>query len=417
MIARSVTLLLLLFNNIAFAQNTFRCPRDHRTVVTDANGEQYMIGCGDDTYPASNRNFQAANSFNDCFATCSASPTTCGAFTYVGGRNGVGGGVCYLKPAQYPSYWQGNTDTAFVGAINMRYYRGATGTTSAVVPQDSVSCPAQNGKVIRDLSGVEYVVGCAQDTTDGSFASQQVNGGFDDCFNYCSNNVLGTCYYFTFVGTINAYEALLRGTTDGTGAGTCYLKNKSRGSFAGSNNNFVGAVQLARYNGAAITWPTTTTTPSPTPNVVSLSARQAQELQTVYYTTVQYFTATIVTSYPVTATSVSTRFVTFTSSIIVTATQITTLPDVTTTLQLTTIVPTTVVTTQIFTTVVVATTTLQLTTVIPTTKPRQVFVNQEALDRLGKRFHHFGADSLPDSETLSKSPLSSIRRPQLLFQS
>ncbi|KAK4507772.1 hypothetical protein PRZ48_001507 [Zasmidium cellare] len=295
-------------------------PRDARTIITDANGEQYIIGCGEDTSPASNRNVRAANSFNDCFAACSASPTDCGAFTYVGAVNGNGEGTCYLKPARSSITFAGNTDPPFVGAINMRYYGGATGaigapdpTGTGSVPEDTVTCPAQNGKVIRDVAGIEYVVGCAQDTVGASFAQQAVNGGFADCFSYCSNNVFGTCYFFTFVG----------GSQDGSGSGNCYFKSSSGGSFTGNNNNFVGAVQLARYNGAAITWPTTTTTAAPT---VSLEPRQAQALSTVYYTTVQYVTATIVTSYPVTATSVSTRFVTFTSSVTVTATRITTLP-------------------------------------------------------------------------------------------
>lgn len=45
-------------------------PRDDRSVITDANGEKYIIGCTLDTNLASNNNTRAVNGFNDCFAVC-----------------------------------------------------------------------------------------------------------------------------------------------------------------------------------------------------------------------------------------------------------------------------------------------------------------------------------------------------------
>lgn len=49
-------------------------------------------------------------------------------------------------------------------------------------------------------------------------------------------------------------------------------------------------------------------------------------MNTIYFTSVQWVTQTVITSYPVTATSITTRYQTYTSSITVTATTVTTLP-------------------------------------------------------------------------------------------
>lgn len=59
-----------------------------------------------------------------------------------------------------------------------------TSTAAAAAAVETFTCPAQNGKVVTDLAGVQYVLGCFQDTIGNSFGSQSVSTGFDGCFSY-----------------------------------------------------------------------------------------------------------------------------------------------------------------------------------------------------------------------------------------
>ncbi|KAK5125185.1 hypothetical protein LTR85_000861 [Meristemomyces frigidus] len=75
---------------------TFACPANNGAIVTDMSGAQYTIGCGEDTSVDSTSSAAVSNGFNDCFALCDTE-AGCTAFTYSGGANGIGGGICYFK--------------------------------------------------------------------------------------------------------------------------------------------------------------------------------------------------------------------------------------------------------------------------------------------------------------------------------
>ena len=74
------------------------------------------------------------------------------------------------------------------------------------------SCPSDDGAVITDANAQQYEIACGQDTTIGSYASQTVDDGFNECFPLCDERP--DCMAFTFVGGVG-----------GEGAGVCYFKN------------------------------------------------------------------------------------------------------------------------------------------------------------------------------------------------
>ncbi|THX20389.1 hypothetical protein D6D17_00691 [Aureobasidium pullulans] len=82
---------------------TNSCPAQNLQTVTDFNGVNYVIACGNDTNGVGVTALQANYGFNECFDKCdsytaSTSPSVCNAFQWVGASaNGVGGGNCYLK--------------------------------------------------------------------------------------------------------------------------------------------------------------------------------------------------------------------------------------------------------------------------------------------------------------------------------
>ncbi|THY22019.1 hypothetical protein D6D02_01275 [Aureobasidium pullulans] len=81
---------------------TNSCPAQNLQTVTDFNGVNYVIACGNDTNGVGVTALQANYGFNECFDKCdsytaSTSPSVCNAFQWVGtGANGVGGGTQYL---------------------------------------------------------------------------------------------------------------------------------------------------------------------------------------------------------------------------------------------------------------------------------------------------------------------------------
>ncbi|KAI5194218.1 hypothetical protein E4T38_09651 [Aureobasidium subglaciale] len=91
---------------------SFSCPQQDQQTVTDLGGQAYVIQCAHDLSGGSGPGMllQAANNFNDCFASCdSFTPaptetqyTTCNGFAYSGVANGAGPGNCYLKYATVP---------------------------------------------------------------------------------------------------------------------------------------------------------------------------------------------------------------------------------------------------------------------------------------------------------------------------
>ncbi|THW80207.1 hypothetical protein D6D19_00616 [Aureobasidium pullulans] len=78
---------------------TNSCPAQNLQTITDFNGVNYVIACGNDTNGNGVTALGANYGFNECFDKCdsytaSTSPSVCNAFQWVGtGANGVGGGA------------------------------------------------------------------------------------------------------------------------------------------------------------------------------------------------------------------------------------------------------------------------------------------------------------------------------------
>ncbi|CAD0112545.1 unnamed protein product [Aureobasidium uvarum] len=64
--------------------------------ATNSAGNNYTIYRGSDTNYGAYSNLPASNSFMDCTTACDKD-SKCTAWTYVGGANGLGNGVCWLK--------------------------------------------------------------------------------------------------------------------------------------------------------------------------------------------------------------------------------------------------------------------------------------------------------------------------------
>ncbi|KAK0948997.1 hypothetical protein LTR91_026809, partial [Friedmanniomyces endolithicus] len=109
---------------------TYACPANNGQTVTDLSSVQYSLGCGEDTTMGAYGSSHVQNSFDECFALCDNFPG-CMAFTYEGGNNGVGSGVCFFKN-QPATLISGNA--GLVGAIRLSPMPSSTssaGMTSA----------------------------------------------------------------------------------------------------------------------------------------------------------------------------------------------------------------------------------------------------------------------------------------------
>jgi hypothetical protein len=64
--------------------------------ATNSAGSVYNLYYSSDSSQGSFTNTQASSSYTDCMSACDSN-TKCTAFTYVGGKSGVGSGTCWLK--------------------------------------------------------------------------------------------------------------------------------------------------------------------------------------------------------------------------------------------------------------------------------------------------------------------------------
>ncbi|PPJ50408.1 hypothetical protein CBER1_06996 [Cercospora berteroae] len=204
--------------------NNFVCPDINGTTITDADGFQYRMKCGDNSNPAETAlviTTTTAATFNGCFGTCAAN-SSCAAFTWE--QQTTGNGICYFKPA--PAGFRGLAyDPGLVSAIRVI----ANNITN-------FTCPAVDGRVVTDLSGTRYRMKCGYDALplgaqNTIYRLQATN--WNDCFGGCSANA--TCDAFSFFGDANA-----------TGNGTCQYK-PAPGGFRASNTYISGFVSAVRY--------------------------------------------------------------------------------------------------------------------------------------------------------------------------
>ncbi|KAH0095711.1 hypothetical protein KCU66_g16344, partial [Aureobasidium melanogenum] len=233
------------------------------SLCPSANGQTvngYVVSCSSDTNIGSYSNANAVNSYLDCMSACNAAASTgCVAFTYVGGNNGVGSGACYLKnskgsftTAGGPNYIAGmvasqassssssssisstQSGSASSSAVTSSSSSAAgssssTATSSSATASASSSlCPSIDSQDITDSNGQVYTIRCQSDTNVGSFTNAQAANSYADCMTACDSTT--GCVAFTYVGG-----------AQGSGSGTCWMKN-SRGSAtsAGGNNYVAG---------------------------------------------------------------------------------------------------------------------------------------------------------------------------------
>jgi len=85
-----------------------------------------------------------------------------------------------------------------------------TSTHYTSVPTSVPSCPAGDGTVFTDTSGIAYIIHCNMDNSYSSDDAVQVSmGGYSECFSACSSS--RSCAGFTYVGLSD---------------GDCYLKSQ-----------------------------------------------------------------------------------------------------------------------------------------------------------------------------------------------
>ncbi|KAF2721745.1 hypothetical protein K431DRAFT_312364, partial [Polychaeton citri CBS 116435] len=237
------------------------CPHDDGLVLNGTAGFTYEIGCGADTLFGNFQQVKVNGRFAQCFEYCDTLKTSqslghCTAFTYQGGENGDGPGICFFKAFAGERFDRG-IGLNYVGVIR----RGAggdqvptgagtsggsatTGSVASVTP--AIACPYANETLQANGNGQNYTVWCSADTTDGAYTQVDVKNGFNDCFPTCDDSLAtdGTtkCTSFTFVGGPNGQEE-----------GSCFLKDGVIVSpIYNLHSDYVGAARQG-YDGDAVT--------------------------------------------------------------------------------------------------------------------------------------------------------------------
>ncbi|KAH9823728.1 WSC-domain-containing protein [Teratosphaeria destructans] len=214
------------------AAQTYTCPAQNNTLITDSNNKQYIIGCGSDTLGGSATS-TGVNSFNDCFAACD-NYSGCTAFTFSGPSGAAtgttGSGNCYLKTSNSEGF-TGSSNNNVAGILyGPSYYYIGT-------PSPNFICPDDDNTVVYDYNQTAWALKCSSDTNSGSTGTAPTaQYSFDDCFVFCERTP--GCTAFTYSGQ-----------TNGAGTGTCYLQAGTSENFASSDVNHVAAIKLSNFSG------------------------------------------------------------------------------------------------------------------------------------------------------------------------
>ncbi|KAK3652796.1 hypothetical protein LTR22_011460 [Elasticomyces elasticus] len=118
--------------------------------------------------------------------------------------------------------------------------------------QNNYACPANNGQTVTDSYGVQYIIGCGNDATQGNYAASPASSSFNDCMNGCSIPT-----FKTSGNAGNCTAVTYQGGTNGVGNGNCYYKNFNGESFTSGNPNLVGLIRVAYYSAATVSTPST----------------------------------------------------------------------------------------------------------------------------------------------------------------
>ncbi|THZ51879.1 hypothetical protein D6C90_01517 [Aureobasidium pullulans] len=158
---------------------TNSCPAQNLQTITDFNGVNYVIACGNDTNGNGVTALGANYGFNECFDKCdsytaSTSPSVCNAFQWVGtGANGVGGGNCYLKFVSTASFVTAyNTNN--VGAIRV-VVATPTIASSASSSSSSSSSSVSSSLSSSSSSSVSSSLSSSSSSSFSSFSSSSAS--------------------------------------------------------------------------------------------------------------------------------------------------------------------------------------------------------------------------------------------------
>ena len=114
----------------------------------------------------------------------------------------------------------------------------------AIITSANVEQPDVDGKTVTDDGGVQWMIGCYDDTQpSNSFDYIIVQNGWNGCFASCRANA--NCAAFTFLGEQSG--------VNGAGRGYCYFKSTGGSAtafFQGTGNTFVGAVKIQYLGGS-----------------------------------------------------------------------------------------------------------------------------------------------------------------------
>lgn len=156
------------------------CPGADGQVV---NG--YTVHCSSDSSVGAYSNAQASSSYLDCMTACdSASSTNCIGFVYVGGRNGVGGGTCWLKQ-QMGSFTQAG-GANYIAASKPKVVAAASASSAGPTSTSAPTCPGSNSTNYLSSSGSAFAIECGMDRPGGDIGNTQVSS-FQQCIETCAN--------------------------------------------------------------------------------------------------------------------------------------------------------------------------------------------------------------------------------------
>ncbi|KAF2229125.1 hypothetical protein EV356DRAFT_537494 [Viridothelium virens] len=156
------------------------------------------------------------------------------------------------------------------------------------------ACPANNGQMVTDPSGAQYLLGCGNDSSGGSNGADPANS-FDDCFALCDN--APGCNAWVFAGGPN-----------GIGPGNCYIKISAiNPSTIAGNTNLVAGIKYLSTTLATSTSPTTSASPTNGPQYITVTATSIQQTTIVSTASASTVTATSTQHDTATATATSTQ--------------------------------------------------------------------------------------------------------------
>ncbi|OBW67138.1 MAG: putative cytosolic iron-sulfur protein assembly protein 1 [Aureobasidium pullulans] len=203
----------------------------------------------------------AADSYLDCMDACDdAANSNCKAWTYVGGTNGNGGGVCWLKTTSgnfLPAgnnYVSGVLSTKGSSSTSTTRTVSSTSSSSSAAPSQTTSTSSTSTTISTDLplaspsaelcpevssqsfvasqGGSIYFMRCSSDTNIGSYSNSRASTSYKDCMDGCDKD--SKCQAFTYVGG-----------TSGKGSGQCWYKD-TKGSAVPAGANYVAGFLAAR---------------------------------------------------------------------------------------------------------------------------------------------------------------------------